>query len=47
MFGGGAGVVYNLTSSLIFDASYRFNVISTDTKSTNVNRVGAGIGFRF
>jgi opacity protein-like surface antigen len=47
LVGGGVGVVYNLTSSLVFDANYRFNIIMTDSKSTNVNRVGAGIGFRF
>ena len=47
MFGGGVGVVYNLTSALVFDANYRFNIITTANKSTNVNRVGAGIGIRF
>lgn len=46
MFGGGVGVVYNITPSFMFDAGYRFNRISSDP-GTTVNRVGAGIGYRF
>ena len=47
MIGGGGGVVYNVTTAVIFDASYRFDRVSTDPSSTNVNRIGAGIGIRF
>lgn len=47
IFGGGVGVVYDITPTVIFDASYRFNRIATDPDSTTVNRVGAGIGVRF
>ena len=46
VFGGGAGVVYDITPSFIFDAGYRFNRIASDP-ATTVNRVGAGIGYRF
>ena len=47
MIGGGGGVVYDISSSVIFDAGYRFSRINTDPSATNVNRVGAGIGIRF
>ena len=46
MFGGGVGVVYNITPSFMFDAGYRFNRINSDP-GTTVNRIGAGIGYRF
>ena len=47
MITGGGGVVYNVTSTVIFDAGYRFSRINTAPSGTNVNRVGAGIGIRF
>ncbi len=47
MIGGGGGVVYDITSSVIFEPGHRFSRISTDPCATNVNRVGAGIGIRF
>ena len=47
MITGGGGVDYDITSTVVFDASYRFSRISTDPSGTNVNRVGAGIGIRF
>lgn len=47
MIGGGGGVVYDITPSVMFDAGYRFSRVSTDPSSTNINRIGAGIGFRF
>ena len=47
MITGGGGVVYDIRSTVIFDASYRFSRISTDPSGTNVNRIGAGIGIRF
>ena len=47
MIGGGGGVIYDITKTVIFDASYRFSRINTDPSATNVNRVGAGIGIRF
>jgi len=46
VFGGGVGVVYNITPSFIFDAGYRFNRVASDP-GTTVNRVGAGVGYRF
>lgn len=47
MISGGAGLVYNITRTILFDATYRFGRIQTDGTATNVQRVGAGIGFRF
>lgn len=47
MISGGVGLVYNITRTILFDANYRFGRIQTDGTSTNVNRVGGGIGFRF
>jgi opacity protein-like surface antigen len=47
MFGGGVGVVYDITPSFMFDAGYRFNRIASDPEATTVNRIGAGIGYRF
>ena len=47
MIGGGGGVVYDITSSVIFDAGYRFSRVNTDPSSINISRIGAGIGIRF
>jgi opacity protein-like surface antigen len=47
IIGGGGGVVYDITKTVVFDASYRFSRINTDPTGTNVNRVGAGVGIRF
>jgi len=47
MFTGGAGVVYDVTKTIIAEANYRFSRIMTDNSGTNLNRVGAGIGIRF
>lgn len=47
MFGGGVGVVYDITPSFIFDAGYRFNRVASQPDATTVNRIGAGVGYRF
>ena len=47
MISGGVGLIYNITRTFLFDANYRFGRIQTDGTATNVQRVGAGIGFRF
>lgn len=47
MLSAGGGVIWNVTSRIFFDASYRFGRIMTDTTGTNLSRAGAGIGFGF
>jgi len=47
IIGGGGGVVYSITPSVIFDAGYRFSHVNTDPSSINVSRIGAGIGITF
>ena len=47
MIGGGGGVIYNITPSIIFDAGYRFSRVNTDPSGISINRLGAGIGIRF
>ena len=47
MIGGGGGVVYDIASSVIFDAGYRFSRVNTAPPSISVSRVGAGVGIRF
>lgn len=47
MWSGGAGVLWNVRTTVFFDLQYRYGRVSDEGQGININRVGAGIGVRF